>query len=238
MRLTYRRPLALGAAAALALCAPAAAAAHGSGHGHDDHHGKGLRAIKHIVVIYEENHSFDNLYGGWEGVNGLRQRRRRAHDAGQPGRHAVHLPAAERRQPDLAARSRHLPRRDDRDAVRQPFHQRRRSGSTTTSARATRRARRPESSPPNGVLERHRAARRLHARPRAPLLPGAVPAQRRQAGPLRDRQRRGRPDHGHLRHARPADLPVPARRGPPATTRSPTTSSRRRSAARSSTTSG
>src|SRR5207248_6297904 len=26
--------------------------------------------INHIVVIYEENHSFDNLYGGWEGVNG------------------------------------------------------------------------------------------------------------------------------------------------------------------------
>ena len=31
---------------------------------------KGLSAINHIVVIYEENHSFDNLYGGWEGVNG------------------------------------------------------------------------------------------------------------------------------------------------------------------------
>ena len=30
-----------------------------------------LSKIKHIVVIYEENHSFDNLYGGWEGVNGL-----------------------------------------------------------------------------------------------------------------------------------------------------------------------
>src|SRR5438045_6818596 len=30
----------------------------------------GLGKIKHIVVIYEENHSFDNLYGGWEGVNG------------------------------------------------------------------------------------------------------------------------------------------------------------------------
>ncbi len=29
-----------------------------------------LRKINHIVVIYEENHSFDNLYGGWEGVNG------------------------------------------------------------------------------------------------------------------------------------------------------------------------
>jgi phospholipase C len=30
-----------------------------------------LNQVKHIVVIYEENHSFDNLYGGWEGVNGI-----------------------------------------------------------------------------------------------------------------------------------------------------------------------
>jgi phospholipase C len=30
-----------------------------------------LQKIKHIVVIYEENHSFDNLYGSWEGVDGL-----------------------------------------------------------------------------------------------------------------------------------------------------------------------
>ena len=29
-----------------------------------------LASFSHIVVIYEENHSFDNLYGGWEGVNG------------------------------------------------------------------------------------------------------------------------------------------------------------------------
>ena len=29
-----------------------------------------LDRIDHIVVIYQENHSFDNLYGGWEGVNG------------------------------------------------------------------------------------------------------------------------------------------------------------------------
>jgi acid phosphatase len=72
MTLTHRRPLALCAAAALALAAPAVATAHGSGHGHDDHQGKGLRAIQRVVVIYEENHSFDNLYGGWEGVNGLR----------------------------------------------------------------------------------------------------------------------------------------------------------------------
>ncbi|HXJ66926.1 MAG TPA: alkaline phosphatase family protein [Actinomycetota bacterium] len=31
-----------------------------------------LSQINHIVVIYEENHSFDNLYGMWPGVNGLR----------------------------------------------------------------------------------------------------------------------------------------------------------------------
>jgi phospholipase C len=31
---------------------------------------KELNKINHVVVIYEENHSFDNLYGGWEGVNG------------------------------------------------------------------------------------------------------------------------------------------------------------------------
>src|SRR5689334_9610748 len=29
-----------------------------------------LLKIQHIVVIYQENHSFDNLYGAWEGVNG------------------------------------------------------------------------------------------------------------------------------------------------------------------------
>ena len=108
MRLTHRRTLALGAAVALALAAPAVAAAHGSGHGsgHDDHHGKGLRSVKRIVVIYEENHSFDNLYGRWEGVNGLRRADPRAHDAGQPGRHALHVPAAGRREPGDAAAAR------------------------------------------------------------------------------------------------------------------------------------
>ena len=30
-----------------------------------------LDRITHVVVIYQENHSFDNLYGGWEGVRGL-----------------------------------------------------------------------------------------------------------------------------------------------------------------------
>jgi acid phosphatase len=55
------------ALAAFALLAAPAAAHHGR-HGHH-------RSVKHIVVIYEENHSFDNLYGGWESVNGLRDAR-------------------------------------------------------------------------------------------------------------------------------------------------------------------
>jgi phospholipase C len=32
-----------------------------------------LQRVDHIVVLYQENHSFDNLYGRWEGVNGLRR---------------------------------------------------------------------------------------------------------------------------------------------------------------------
>ena len=47
-----------------------------------------LRKINHIVVIYEENHSFDNLYGTWEGVNGLANAERRAHDSGRSERGA------------------------------------------------------------------------------------------------------------------------------------------------------
>jgi phospholipase C len=30
-----------------------------------------LADIDHLVIIYEENHSFDNLFGGWEGVEGI-----------------------------------------------------------------------------------------------------------------------------------------------------------------------
>src|SRR3954454_23824215 len=48
---------------AMLMLAPAAAA-----HDRDG----GLRKIDHFVVVYQENHSFDNLYGGWEKVDGLR----------------------------------------------------------------------------------------------------------------------------------------------------------------------
>jgi acid phosphatase len=39
----------------------------------NDKGAKELAKVNHIVVIYEENHSFDNLYGAWEGVNGLQK---------------------------------------------------------------------------------------------------------------------------------------------------------------------
>ena len=63
------------------LAQPAAA----SGRHHDP-----LRKVDHFVVIYEENHSFDNLYGGWERVNGLRDadrsHTRQVNQAGAPYR--------------------------------------------------------------------------------------------------------------------------------------------------------
>jgi acid phosphatase len=53
-------------AVAFVLAVPGGAAAQG-----DDGHGDALKKVDRVVVIYQENHSFDNLYGGWEGVNGV-----------------------------------------------------------------------------------------------------------------------------------------------------------------------
>ena len=46
-------------------------AAHAFAEGPEPHHE--LRRIKHIVVIYQENWSFDSLYGLFPGANGLAQ---------------------------------------------------------------------------------------------------------------------------------------------------------------------
>src|SRR5436190_17427920 len=62
LRGSGRALLALGAIGLVAIVATGGA---GAARGNDQ-----LQKINHIVVIYEENHSFDNLYGGWEGVNG------------------------------------------------------------------------------------------------------------------------------------------------------------------------
>jgi acid phosphatase len=55
---------------AIAVAAIGTTAASGASRGAGVQIDKPLQKIDHIVVIYEENHSFDNLYGGWEGVNG------------------------------------------------------------------------------------------------------------------------------------------------------------------------
>ena len=57
------------AAAAVAACAALGGVVAGGATGTSS--ATPLDKINHIVVIYEENHSFDNLYGGWEGVDGL-----------------------------------------------------------------------------------------------------------------------------------------------------------------------
>ncbi|HVD11721.1 MAG TPA: alkaline phosphatase family protein [Gaiellaceae bacterium] len=63
-----KRLLALLVAAAGVLVVTAGSGAV-PGHGNGD--ANKLRTVEHIVVIYEENHSFDNLYGGWERTRGL-----------------------------------------------------------------------------------------------------------------------------------------------------------------------
>jgi len=61
------RTLTLAMALALAVAVAAPALGDEAPPDRSDKLGK----VKHIVVIYQENHSFDNLFGGWEGVNGL-----------------------------------------------------------------------------------------------------------------------------------------------------------------------
>jgi phospholipase C len=66
-----RTVLGTGCAVLLALAVPTASAAadpSADRHGRDDPQVVG--GFKHLVVIYEENHSFDNLYGTWGSVNG------------------------------------------------------------------------------------------------------------------------------------------------------------------------
>src|SRR5689334_19032711 len=43
---------------------------HENGHHQNRHADRLPGGYKHLVVIYEENHSFDNLYGTWGDVRG------------------------------------------------------------------------------------------------------------------------------------------------------------------------
>ncbi|AKT50284.1 phospholipase C [Arsenicicoccus sp. oral taxon 190] len=83
-----KRSLTLGASAAIAIALAGSTTA--AAHDHDGPRGKGhgkpsptqqqtiLGGYQHLVVIYQENHSFDNIYGSWgkvggKQVEGLRQ---------------------------------------------------------------------------------------------------------------------------------------------------------------------
>jgi phospholipase C len=75
-----RKLIPVGVAAVSCLTLAGSAGAHRTRHDHhpaparssaDGGQARSLDRVNHVVVIYEENHSFDNLYGNWEGVNGL-----------------------------------------------------------------------------------------------------------------------------------------------------------------------
>src|SRR5215212_5996382 len=66
-RLASRPAVLLLACALICLIAPAAALARAAKPLAADQ----LNDVKRFVVIYQENDSFDGLFGGWEGVDGL-----------------------------------------------------------------------------------------------------------------------------------------------------------------------
>ena len=135
------------------------------------------------------------------------QRRRRS-----PRTARLRLPAAERRQPDLARRWRR-PAPTRRTAsprshfTNEPFTHRR-----LHRARGQDLPARPASSPPNGVLKDSPGA--LPGGCTRDLVHRFYQEQYQLDGGKQDRyvtgSRRGRPDHGLLRHQAAADLPVPA----------------------------
>jgi acid phosphatase len=85
---TGRRALILFATGTLvSLALPAAAQAQPGGHAD-----RGLRQVDHLVVIYEENHSFDNLFGQWPGVDGLSRNPARTPRSTQVGADAARTP--------------------------------------------------------------------------------------------------------------------------------------------------
>ncbi len=124
-----------------------------------------LDRIDHIVVIYEENHSFDNLYGGWPGVDNRATapnvRTLQSNQAGAPFacllQNDVNLVPSARPPGDLRRHD------DGDDLVHQPLRQRARSRSTRPSRRPPRPVRRPASSPPTACST-------------APACPAAAPA--------------------------------------------------------------
>ena len=82
-------PIARAAALALALAGPAVAQTAAA---QDAAPPKGFERIQHIIVVYLENHSFDNLFGTFPGANGLARRGRAARQVDRAGKPYVTLP--------------------------------------------------------------------------------------------------------------------------------------------------
>ena len=160
MRIGRRLVTLLSAAALVCVALPSAAQAHPRGPD------RGLRQVDHIVVIYEENHSFDNLFGGWAGVNGLA---RKPGHTPRHGRSATDgtpfcVPAAEGRQPHLAAAAGRPARHDavDGTASTARFRNAAVPDRRLHRSRPTRPARPPGVFAANGVLKGTGPAGRLH----------------------------------------------------------------------------
>jgi phospholipase C len=81
-----RRPTAIVSAVAvtIGLAGPAAAQAAGPP--------KGLERIQHVIVVYLENHSFDNLFGTFPGANGLANSAATARQVDRDGKAYAKLP--------------------------------------------------------------------------------------------------------------------------------------------------
>ncbi len=183
---------------ALAVATVPAAAAAGAVPASTARHDHGPRVVgpyKHLVVIYEENHSFDNLYGGWgrvggQQVDGLQDAPPAHHRAACTGRHAVPLPAAGRRQPHLAAAAGHVhrprARRARSDFRNRPFTHRplhRPDGHHLPRARCLRPQRRPRraraagrAAPVTSCTASTRSSTRSTAAGRTATSPAATPS--------------------------------------------------------------
>ena len=57
---------------------------------------EGIRKINHLVVVYMENHSFDNLYGEFKGVNGIKNAQKgnfvQVDEQGRPYKYLPEIP--------------------------------------------------------------------------------------------------------------------------------------------------
>ena len=154
-----------------------------------------LRKIKHIVVIYEENHSFDNLYGGWEGVNGLRAtptpRTRRRSTRTAPPFACLQQNDVNLTSPPLPHLHRRRARRSRAHFTQPAVHDRRVHPAERHHVPAARRLRQPNGVPKGTGLPGGCTRDLVHRfyQEQYQLNGGA-------AEPLRDRQRRGRADDG------------------------------------------